>query len=146
MADKTEHLDSSLLSNYIENIATIQRSIQELQAEQAQLRTDARTDGFNLEAVQMLSQIVSKSAHDGGVGLLHDIVKYAHQIGLALDTVSVTVAVDSKENGTDTTMADNDMNPSSYRAIRKPIDRRLVYLFQLGLGLGVAWMFLSLLR
>ncbi|MDH3379776.1 MAG: hypothetical protein OEQ39_22865, partial [Gammaproteobacteria bacterium] len=121
MADKTEHLDSSLLSNYIENIATIQRSIQELQAEQAQLRTDARTDGFNLEAVQMLSQIVSKSAHDGGVGLLHDIVKYAHQIGLALDTVSVTVAVDSKENGTDTTMADNDMNPSSYRAIRKPI-------------------------
>lgn len=144
MTDKTDRSDSSLLSDYIENIAALQNSIQELSVEINQLRRDARADGFNMEAVHTLAQIVAKSPHDGGLGLLQDIVKYAHEIGLELEAVTVD-EVERERNETDPAENGKDASPSLYRAVRTPIDSRLVYLFQLGLGLGVAWMFLSFL-
>jgi uncharacterized protein (UPF0335 family) len=143
----TQNVDSSersLLNGYIDKISEVQRSIQELQTEINQIRRDARTDGFNMEAVNILSQIIAKSSHDEGVGLLQDIVEYAHQIGIKLD--SVTVETEEKAVERNKTDEVETVSVSRFRAIESPVDRRFALLLQLGIGLAVAWMFIALLN
>ena len=144
MTQRIESKNRSLLNSHIEKISVLQSSIQDLQVEINEVRRDARTEGFNMEAVHILSQIVAKSSHDGGLGLLQDIVKYAQQIGVELDTVTVETNAETAE--TDTTSEDDAASVSHFKAIDAPIDQRFALLFQLGLGLGVAWMFIALLR
>lgn len=144
MTDNIDYSNRALLDNYIEKISAVQNSIQELQVEIGQLRRDARIDGFNMEAVHTLAQIISKSSHDGGLGLLRDILTYAQRTGIELETVNVQADPEAKEDSVNPKY--EDASPSVYRTIHTLVDRRLVTLFQFGLGLGVAWMFISLLQ
>jgi len=144
MTDSAEQPHRSLLPDYIERISALQRSTQELQAEMNQIRRDARADGLNMEAVNILSIVVSKSSHDGGLSMLQDVVKYAYEMGINLD--SVTVETNPKASESDSTFRHEAASVSQFKASDTSIDERLAFLFQLGLGLGVAWAFIALLN
>jgi uncharacterized protein (UPF0335 family) len=144
MADNSKRPDRALLTSYIEKISAVQSSIQELNQENFQIRRDARADGFNMEAVNILSMIVSKSSHDGGLGLLQDVVQYAAEIGMKLDNVTVETESEVREKGT--AFEYEAASASRFKRVETPLTRRFAFPFQLALGLGVAWMFIALLN
>jgi hypothetical protein len=62
--------------------------ISESQQELQQLRQDAKTDGFSLDALNLLIQVRSRNLPDGGKRILNDLVAYATTSGIAFDQVS----------------------------------------------------------
>ena len=134
----------ALLVSYIDRLVNVQTSILELQRETAQLRQDARADKFNMEAVFQLGLIVSKSPHDKGVRLLTDILRYAHQSGIKLDTVvaerDVSAPAQVQSEG------DDRSEVSNFRPTHILFAERYSVIVQFALGVLVAGSFIWLLR
>jgi len=144
MTENTRPTKESLLESYLEKMAAVQVSVRELNAETNQLRQDARTDGFNMEAVHMLSIVRCKSPHDGGQALLRDMVKYAQQIGLELEMVAVQS--DSASESADSNKEDENPNAYRYRGPLFAASKPTVIVLQLALGLAVSGAFLWFLH
>ena len=96
----TEEFTSSELSlpkHYIDQMSAVQRMISEPQRELQQLRQDAKTDGINVDALNLLVQVRSRSLPDGGTRILNDLVEYAVGIGIQFDQIASQHAWDHAE-------------------------------------------------
>jgi hypothetical protein len=65
-----------------------QETIFESQRELQQLRQDAKIDGSNVEALNLLIQVRGRNLPDGGTRILNDLVTYAISIGIQFDQVT----------------------------------------------------------
>ncbi len=88
MTEEFSSSKSSLLKHYIDDMSEAQRMISEPQGKLRQLRQDAKTDGLNVDALNLLVQVRSRSLPDGGTKILNDLVEYAIGIGVQLDQVT----------------------------------------------------------
>ena len=88
MTEESTSTESSLLKQYIDHMSGVQGMILEPQRELQQLRQDAKTDGLNVDALNLLVQVRSRSLPDGGARILNDLVEYAIGIGIQFDQVS----------------------------------------------------------
>jgi hypothetical protein len=79
-------------------MSAVQRMISEPQRELQQLRQDAKTDGLNVDALNLLVQVRSRSLPDGGARILNDLVEYAIGIGIQFDQVTPQHAWEQAEN------------------------------------------------
>ena len=66
----------------------VQGMILEPQRELQQLRQDAKTDGFNVDALNLLIQVRGRNLPDGGTRIFNDLVTYAISIGIQFDQVT----------------------------------------------------------
>jgi len=144
MAENADSPTRALLRSYIDRIANNQTSIQELQREINQFKQDARADKFNMEAVHILGQVISKSPHDNGVGLLTDILRYAQLTGVELDAI---VAKHDDHAQEDDFIERTDPSDVFYSTTTNlSWNKRLSLILQLTLGIVVAGGFIWLVR
>ena len=80
--------ESSLLNHYIDLMSENQGAILESQRELQKLRQDAKMDGSNIEALNLLIQVRGRNLPDGGTKILNDLVAYAISIGIQFDRVT----------------------------------------------------------
>lgn len=79
-------------------MSAVQRMISEPQRELQQLRQDAKVDGLNVDALNLLIQVRSRSLPDGGARILNDLVEYAIGIGIQFDQVTPQHAREKAES------------------------------------------------
>ena len=150
----TENSGSStpaLVVNYVDKITDAQTSIQQLYIEINKLKKDAQVDKFNMEALHQLSLIVAKSPHDKGVQLLTDILRYAHQFGIQLDTVVAqndvaAEAQDQAAQAQDQNERNDHSDVSHFTPTHPLFGGRLSLIVQFALGILVAGSFIWFLR
>ena len=92
MTENSSTMDPSLLENYVEQMTGLSASVIDQQRDLAQLRQDAKTDGFNVDALNFLIQIRAKNFSDGGAEVLNDLISYASRSGIQLDLVAAPEA------------------------------------------------------
>ena len=98
MTEESTSTESSLLNHYIEVMSENQGTIFESQRELQKLRQDAKMDGSNIEALNLLIQVRGRNFPDGGARILNDLVAYAISIGIQFDQVTSQHAFEQAEN------------------------------------------------
>lgn len=88
MSEEFTNTESSLLKHYIDNLSVVQRMISEPQRELQQLRLDAKTDGLNVDALNLLVLVHYRNLPDGGSKILNDLVAYAISMGIQFDQLT----------------------------------------------------------
>ena len=69
----------------LERLASIQRSILELNHEANRIRRYIRDFDVNLDALNILANVQGKDEKGGGVQVLEDLIRYARQTGTHLE-------------------------------------------------------------
>lgn len=87
MTDQPTPPSPTLLSQYINDMSSDQGAIFDTQKGLQQLRQDARLDGYNVDALNLLIQVRGRNHPDGGSRILNDLVSYAMNAGIAFDNV-----------------------------------------------------------
>ena len=77
----TDDLDERVMV-YVERISALQKTIQELNGELNRLRQDARINGLDLEALNLVTSLRSRFPQDGGAGIVDNIIHYADLTGV----------------------------------------------------------------
>ena len=79
-------------------MSEVQRMIFDPQIALQQLRQDAKTDGFNVDALNLLTQVRSKNPPDAGTRVLNDLVAYAISTGVEFDQIASKGTWERTEN------------------------------------------------
>lgn len=144
MTEQQRAHSPALLKSYLDKVAEAHSCIQDLHVDIGRIRQDARADGYNMEAIHLLGQILAKSPHDDGVGLMNDIIKYATEIGIELEKIVVNPYPVSHSEEHDDGL--ERRTNSRFFTSRLFMDRRIALFFQLTFGLVLAGAFIWFLH
>ena len=86
MESETESQRKDRVANAVERLTRIYGSILELNREANQIRTSIRDFDVNVEALNLLASARSRDQKGGGEQVLHDLISYARQTGLQIET------------------------------------------------------------
>ena len=119
MTDESINSKASLLEHYIDDMSEAQQMTLESQRELQRLRQDAKTDGLNVDALNLLIQVRSRTPPDGGTRILNDLVSYAISVGIQFDQVisQSSWELAEKQHVTSILPEEQRMSPSGQRLL-----------------------------
>ncbi len=85
MAAESDASGDDRLASALERLASIQKSILELNVEANQIRRHVKDFDFNVDALNLLAIARSRDERSGGGNVLADVVRYARQTGVQVD-------------------------------------------------------------
>ena len=130
MTEAFSNSEPSLPRHYVDQMSALQRMVSESQQELQRLRQDAKTDGVNVDALNLLVLIRSRNLPDGGTRILNDLVEYAVDVGIQFDLGTPTRAWECEEKQHVT-----DDLPEGHRT--NPTDQRLLHHIRLSAQLAL---------
>ncbi|MCI0564713.1 MAG: hypothetical protein MN733_40110 [Nitrososphaera sp.] len=131
------------VQQYIEEIVSLQRTMEEPQRRIQDLRHAARTDGLNIPALDFLTSCISRSPSDYGARLLNPLFQYAQLLGTTIDGLP-PVTIGELEARESQNMEESDRSTILPLTRRSPFWR--IITFQLSVGLAISFMLLSFLH
>ena len=74
-------LSDAEVRDRLEQLVQIQQLWEEPKGRLAEIKRFARSDGLNLDALNVLLPVLSKYPHDKGASVLNDVIRYAEVFG-----------------------------------------------------------------
>lgn len=79
--ERSEGSEEKIIEGYLGRLVTLQQKVEQPRDEMNDLRREARAEGVNVEALNVLVPLISKYPHDKGAGVLKEVIRYAEIFG-----------------------------------------------------------------
>ena len=71
----------AMVRDYLVHIVPLQEDLEETRDRLKEIKRDARSDGLNLDAINILVPVLGKYPHDKGAKVLNEVIRYAEAYG-----------------------------------------------------------------
>ncbi len=85
--EQVQPVEEDRLESYVERLTVLQTKINDTRKEMSLITEDAKINGFDLQALQLLVNLRTQHRTDFGRRVLTNLTKYAHLSGVPLDVV-----------------------------------------------------------
>ncbi len=145
---KTAASQEELIRKYLERMVALQIDLEGPRDELNDVRREARGDGLNLEALNLLVPLISKYPHDKGAKVLNEVMRYAEIIGaenLRPESLAAPRPAGQPVSNDAAPPSENAEHPTAAPSRRKtatsaPLRRTSALLAAICLSIGLVWL------